>query len=112
MVSYSLEKRTAPMKANHALTITLPPDLAEMVDLKVRSGEYASEQEVITESLRSLAAESEGIEDWINETVLPTVDRLDANASRAVDDSQAWRQIEAHIDARRGSSQSRKPVIK
>jgi antitoxin ParD1/3/4 len=41
------------MKANHALTITLPPDLAEMVDLKVRSGEYASEEEVITESLRS-----------------------------------------------------------
>jgi antitoxin ParD1/3/4 len=108
MVSCALEKRTAPMKANHALTITLPPDLAEMVDLKVRSGEYASEEEVITESLRSLAAESEGIEDWINDTVLPTVDRLSADPSRAINDADAWRRIKAHMDTRRGSSHSAK----
>jgi antitoxin ParD1/3/4 len=100
------------MKANHALTITLPPDLAEMVDLKVRSGEYASEQEVINEGLRSLATESAGLEDWINDRVLPTVDLLAENPSRAVDDAEAWRQIKAHMDARRTSSQSSKPLIK
>ncbi|MBP2549450.1 Arc/MetJ-type ribon-helix-helix transcriptional regulator [Neorhizobium galegae] len=96
------------MKSNHALTITLPPDLAEMVDLKVRSGEYASEEEVITESLRSLAAESAGLEDWINEQVLPTVDRLAANPSSAVPDGEAWGQIKAHMDQRRSSSHSTK----
>ena len=96
------------MKANHALTITLPPDLAEMVELKVRSGEYASEEEVINDGLRSLATEGAGLEDWIHDTVLPTVDRLAADPSRAINDADAWRRIKAHIDVRRGSSQSTK----
>lgn len=37
-----------------SLTVTLPPDLAEMVDAKIASGAYASESEVLGDALRAL----------------------------------------------------------
>ena len=41
-----------PMTAAKRLSITLPPDLAEMVRTKVQSGDYASSSDVIRDALR------------------------------------------------------------
>jgi len=44
------------------MTITLPDELEELINEKVRSGEYKSADEVVMESLRLLKAKEEGIE--------------------------------------------------
>ncbi|NVO13388.1 MAG: type II toxin-antitoxin system ParD family antitoxin [Rhodoplanes sp.] len=41
-----------------SLTVTLPADLAEMVESKVASGAYASESEVVGDALRALDRET------------------------------------------------------
>jgi antitoxin ParD1/3/4 len=86
------------MKTREALTITLPPDLAEIVESKVRSGEYASEAEVIQDGIRSLVAGSRALDEWIAGDVIPALDALVANASRVVSSVEAWREIMAHMD--------------
>jgi putative addiction module CopG family antidote len=47
------------MPDSHALTITLPPHMAALVKAKVASGEYASESDVIHDSLLALQARDE-----------------------------------------------------
>ena len=44
------------------MTITLTDELEELVNAKVRSGEYKSADEVVMESLRLLKAKEEGVE--------------------------------------------------
>lgn len=41
-----------------SLTVTLPADLADMVESKVASGAYASESEVLGDALRALDRET------------------------------------------------------
>jgi antitoxin ParD1/3/4 len=90
------------MRTTQPLTITLPLEMAQMVKAKVQSGEYASESEVIRDGLRSMAARDAAIERWIREEVIPTMDALDADPSRAVPIEDAWRRIQAHMDLRSG----------
>ena len=44
------------------MTITLTDELEELINEKVRSGEYKSADEVVMESLRLLKAKEEGME--------------------------------------------------
>ena len=44
------------------MTLTLTDELEELINEKVRSGEYKSAEEVIMESLRLLKAKEEGME--------------------------------------------------
>lgn len=44
------------------MTITLTDELEELINEKVRSGEYKSADEVVAESLRLLKAKEEGME--------------------------------------------------
>jgi putative addiction module CopG family antidote len=44
------------------MTITLPDELEELINAKVRSGAYKSADEVVMESLRLLKAKEEGME--------------------------------------------------
>jgi hypothetical protein len=46
-----------PRMAKRALNVTLPPDLAKMVQDKVASGSYASESDVVSAGLRALQAQ-------------------------------------------------------
>jgi putative addiction module CopG family antidote len=52
------------MRSTVALSITLPHKMAAMVRNKVKSGEYASESEVIREGLRALMERDKAIEEW------------------------------------------------
>ncbi|TCT09033.1 putative addiction module CopG family antidote [Paralcaligenes ureilyticus] len=42
------------MRTTRQMSITLPKEMAEVVKAKVRTGEYASESEVIRDGLRVL----------------------------------------------------------
>jgi len=49
------------MRTTQQLSITLPNDMADIVKSKVRTGEYASESEVIRDGLRALLARDRAV---------------------------------------------------
>ena len=59
-------------------------DMADVVKNKVRSGEYATESEVIRDGLRALLARDRAVESWLHHQVGPAYDALKADPSRAV----------------------------
>ena len=50
------------MRTTQQLSITLPLDMANVVKAKVRTGEYATESEVIRDGLRALLARDRAVE--------------------------------------------------
>lgn len=72
------------MRTTRQLSITLPNDMAEALRERVRSGEYASESEVIREGLRALFARDQAIEAWLRDEVAAVYDAVVADPSRAV----------------------------
>ena len=72
------------MRTTRQLSITLPNGMAEALRERVRSGEYASESEVIREGLRALFARDQAIEAWLRDEVVAAYDAVVADPSRAV----------------------------
>ena len=72
------------MRTTRQLSITLPNDMADAVKTKVKTGEYASESEVIRDGLRVLLARDRAVESWFQNQVGPAYDALKADPSRAV----------------------------
>lgn len=58
--------------------------MADVVKENVRSGEYASESEVIRDGLRALLARDRAVENWLVQQVGPAYDALKADPSRAL----------------------------
>jgi len=61
------------------LTITLPRALADMVRAKVESGEYASESEMVRESLAALLGWDHDLERWLREEVVAAYQEMKAD---------------------------------
>ncbi len=55
------------MNTTQQFSITLPDDMAEIVESRLRSGKYASVSEVVHDGLRALKARDAGIERWLRE---------------------------------------------
>lgn len=72
------------MRTTQQMSITLPNDMADVVKAKVRSGEYASESEVIRDGMRALIARDRAVESWLHDQVGPAYDALKADPTRAV----------------------------
>lgn len=76
------------MRTTQQFSITLPNDMADIVKSKVRTGEYASESEVIRDGLRALLARDRAVESWLLNQVGPAYDAMRADPSRAVSADQ------------------------
>lgn len=72
------------MRTTQQLSITLPNEMADIVKGKVRTGEYASESEVIRDGLRALLVRDRAVESWLHQQVGPAVDAMRADPSRGV----------------------------
>ena len=89
------------MRTTQQMSITLPNDMADAVKARVRSGEYASESEVIRDGLRALMARDRAVESWLHNQVGPAYDALKADPSRAVTPDQVRARLAAeHAKAR------------
>jgi putative addiction module CopG family antidote len=67
------------MRTTQAISVTLPHDMAEMVKAKVKSGEYATESEVIRDGLRTLLARDAALESWLRGEVARSYDEFAAD---------------------------------
>jgi antitoxin ParD1/3/4 len=82
--------------ADDRIEITLEDEaIVEFVRGKVRSGEFASEAEVVRESLEALRRDASELERWEREVVVPAYDSLMADLASAVSYEQVQRGLEA-----------------
>ena len=72
------------MRTTQALSITLPHKMAALVRKKVKSGEYASESEVVREGLRALKERDDALEHWLRTEVVKSIRQYEADPSTAV----------------------------
>jgi antitoxin ParD1/3/4 len=72
------------VRTTRQLSITLPNDMADALRDRVRTGEYASESEVIREGLRALFARDQAVEVWLQTKVAAAYDAAVADPTRAV----------------------------
>lgn len=72
------------MRTTRQLSITLPNEMANTLAERVRSGQYASESEVIRDGLRTLFARDAAVEAWLRNEVATAYDDLVADPSRAI----------------------------
>ena len=66
------------MRTTKQMSITLPLEMAAIVEQKVASGAYDSGSEVLRDGLRALIARDRMVEQWLHETVVPAYDRVRA----------------------------------
>jgi Arc/MetJ-type ribon-helix-helix transcriptional regulator len=85
------------MSALKEMQITLPADLAARVREKMDTGQYASESELIAESLAVLEDRDAEIEDWLINDVKPAIDRWTADPSRAIPLDEAFANLDRRI---------------
>ncbi len=83
------------MRTTQQMSITLPNEMADVVKSKVRTGEYASESEVIRDGLRALMARDRAVESWLQHQVGPAYDALKADPARAVSAAQVRARLAA-----------------
>jgi putative addiction module CopG family antidote len=88
------------MRTTQQLSITLPKEMTDVVKAKVRTGEYASESEVIRDGLRALMARDRAVENWLHHQVGQAYDALKADPSRAVTADQMRARLVEHAKAR------------
>jgi len=86
------------MRATRSLSITLPVEIADMVEAKVASGEYASESDVIAEGLRPMAAHDAAIEAWLRDEVVPTLQAIDAGIIKTRPLEETRKRLHATLD--------------
>ena len=72
------------MPATRQVVVNLSPELADLVQRKVASGEYADESDVIADSLSLLEEREPGLEKWLVEKVGPAYDAMHADPSRGI----------------------------
>ena len=83
------------MPTGRQLVVTLPPELVDLVQRKVASGEYADESAVIAESLELLEDREEGLERWLREEIVPVCHALEADPSSGISSSELLASLEA-----------------
>ena len=66
-----LAGRKALMRTTQQFSITLPHDMAEAVERKIKSGAYASLSEVVRDGVRALLERDAAVERWLRDEVVP-----------------------------------------
>lgn len=77
------------------VTLTLPDDLANLIEEKVASGAYPSESDVVREGLEFLRDHEDELEDWLRREAVPALEAMKADPTRR----RSIDQVRAALDA-------------
>jgi len=72
------------MRTTQQFSITLPLDMAEAVEGKIKSGGYASVSEVVRDGVRALLERDAAVERWLHEEVVAGHQEYLADLSKGV----------------------------
>ena len=89
------------MRTTQQFSITLPYDMAEVVEGKIKSGAYASVSEVVREGVRALLERDAAIERWLREEVVAGHAEYLADPSKGVPAEEILGRIKARRSPRR-----------
>jgi antitoxin ParD1/3/4 len=76
------------------LVVSLPPEMVDLVQRKVASGEYADEGEVIADSLELLEDREQGLDRWLREEIVPVCSAVEAEPSSGMSSSELLDSLE------------------
>ncbi len=89
------------MRTTQQFSITLPLDMAEAVERKVKSGAYASVSEVLRDGVRALLDRDAAVERWLREEVVPGHREYLADPSKGVPADAVLKRIKSRRTARK-----------
>jgi len=72
------------MRSTRQFSITVPNEMADMVEARVASGMYPTESEVFRAGLRALDAQEHAIEAWLRDQVVPALVAVKADPGRVI----------------------------
>ena len=76
--------RVSDMRTTQQFSITLPLDMAEIVERKIKSGAYATVSEVVRDGVRALLERDAAVEQWLREEVVAGHQEYMADPSKGV----------------------------
>jgi len=88
------------MRTTQQFSITLPIDMAEIVERKIKSGMYASASEVMRDGVRALLERDAALERWLREEVVAGHQEYTADPSKGVPAEKVVDRIRARRDAK------------
>jgi antitoxin ParD1/3/4 len=83
------------MRTTQQFSITLPNDMADVVERKIASGAYASVSEVLREGVRALIERDAAVERWLRDEVLEGHREYLSDPSKGVPASDVLTRIKA-----------------
>ena len=72
------------MRTTQQFSITLPHDMAELVQKKITSGAYASVSEVMRDGVRALMERDAAVERWLRDEVVSGHQEYQADRSKGI----------------------------
>ena len=66
----------------HAISVRVSSETARLLQEKVDSGEYASEDEIVEEALAAFYEREATLENWLMETVVPICEAMERDPSQ------------------------------
>jgi putative addiction module CopG family antidote len=91
------------MRTTQQFSITLPHDMAEVVEEKIKSGAYATVSEVMRDGVRALLERDAAVERWLRDEVVPGHAEYLADPSKGVPAGE----VLGHIKALRTAAKTR-----
>lgn len=88
------------MSARRSFNISLPADLADLIERKISAGEYATESEVVSDGLRTLLERDSNVETWLRDEVVPLAQQVEDGTAETMTADDAWKKLQAHMDRR------------
>lgn len=86
------------MTIDRTRAITLPADVADMIETRLATGGFANEIEVIKAGLQALSDRDAALDSWLKAEVLPVYNAMKAHPERAVPLGEVRSRLHAHID--------------
>ncbi len=75
---------TRAMPSTQDFNITLPQDLAEVIEGKIKSGDYASVSDVVRDGVYALIERDAAVEQWLRDEVIAGHQEYLADPSKGV----------------------------
>ena len=91
------------MPASRSLNITLPDDVARIVERKIASGAYQSESDVLREGVLALEEREAGVEAWLRDEVGPTYDRVVSGEEKLIPINDVFSGLKDRHEARKAA---------
>jgi antitoxin ParD1/3/4 len=89
------------MRTTQQFSITLPHEMAEAVERKIKSGAYASVSEVVRDGVRALLERDAAVDRWLREEVVPGHEEYLADPAKGIPADAILGRIKARRTARK-----------